>query len=97
MIFDYCRAQADTAAGDAVRMDLGKDKKGKGDKKEDENDKGTGKKGKKGKSNAKATEYFASDCLHCKAWSHIKNWWWKRKQQDREGRHIDDASCRHHD
>ena len=50
MLFDYCRAQADTAAGDAVPMDLsmlGKGrngKKGKGDKK------GKGK-GKKGESN----------------------------------------------
>ena len=39
MLFDYCRAQADTAAGDAVPMDLsmlgkgGEGKKGKGDKK----------------------------------------------------------------
>ena len=51
MLFDYCRAQADTAAGDAVPMDLsvlgkgGKGKKGKGDKK----GKGKGK-GKKGES-----------------------------------------------
>ena len=67
MLFDYCRAQADTAAGDAVPMDLsllGKDKKGEGDKK----GKGKGKKGKgegnkdekdtgkgKGKHNAKTT------------------------------------------
>ena len=38
MLFDYCRAQADTAAGDVVPMDLSmlakcKGKKGKGDKK----------------------------------------------------------------
>ena len=39
MLFDYCRAQADTAASDIVPMDLsmlcrgGKGKKGKGDKK----------------------------------------------------------------
>ena len=36
MLFDYCRAQADTAAGDAVSMDLqmrGKGKKSKRDKK----------------------------------------------------------------
>ena len=49
MLFDYCRAQADTAAGDAVPMDLsmlgkgGKCKKGKGDKR----GKGKGKKGAK--------------------------------------------------
>ena len=52
MLFDYCRAQADTAAGDAVPMGLsvlgegGKGKKGEGDKK----GKGNGK-GKKGASN----------------------------------------------
>ena len=51
-LFDCCRAQADTAAGDAVPMDLsmlgkgGKGKKGKGDKK----GKGKGK-GKQGESN----------------------------------------------
>ena len=52
MLFYHCRAQADTAAGDAVPMDLpmlgkgGKGKKGKGDKK------GKGKvKGKNGESN----------------------------------------------
>ena len=39
ILFEYCRAQADTAAGDAVPMDLsmlgkgGKGKKGKGEKK----------------------------------------------------------------
>ena len=38
MLFDYCRAQADTAPGDVVPMDLsrlgkGKGKKGKGDNK----------------------------------------------------------------
>ena len=49
MLFDYCRAQADTAAGDAAPMDLsmlgkgGKGKKGKGDKKGE--GKGKGKKG----------------------------------------------------
>ena len=49
MLFDYCRARADTAAGDAVPMDLsmlgkgGKGKKGKGDKKG--KSKGQGKKG----------------------------------------------------
>ena len=52
MLFDYCRAQADTAAGGAVPMDLsmlskgGKGKKGKCDKK----GKGKGK-GKEGESN----------------------------------------------
>ena len=51
MLFEYCRAQADTAAGDAVPMNLsmlgngGKGKKSKGDKK----GKGTGT-GKKGES-----------------------------------------------
>ena len=52
MLFDHCRAQADTAAGDAVPMDLsmlgegGRGKKGNSDKK----GKGKGK-GKKGESN----------------------------------------------
>ena len=67
-LFGYCRAQADTAAGDAVLMDLsvlGKGKKGKG-------------KGKKGKVKAearawaktspKATEYFGGYCLLFRAW-----------------------------
>ena len=87
MLYDYCRAQADTAAGDAVPMDLsmlgegGKGKKGKGDKK----DKGKGKKGesskdekdkdKKGKGKGKnivKTEYFAGYCLQCIGWGHMK-------------------------
>ena len=47
MLFDHCRAQADTAAGDVVPMDLsmwGKGKKSKGDKKGKGNGKGKGKK-----------------------------------------------------
>ena len=68
MLFDRCRAQADTAAGDVVPMALsmmgkGKGMKGKGYKK----GKDKGKKG-KGNSSAKATEYFAGYCLLCKAW-----------------------------
>ena len=53
MLFDYCRAQADTAAGDVVPMDLsmlgkgGQGKKGKGDKKRKV--KGKGKKGESNK------------------------------------------------
>ena len=87
MLFDYCRAQADTAEGDAVPMDLsmlgkgGKGKKSKGDKK----GKGKGKKGEsskdemdkdkkgrgKGENNVK-TEYSAGYCLQCKGWRHMK-------------------------
>ena len=68
-----------------------KGKKGKGDKKgkgkgnskkgednKDEKDKDKGKKGKgKDKNNAKAAEYFAGNCLHCKGWGHMKKdcWW----------------------
>ena len=49
MLFDYCRAQADTVAGDVVPMDLsmlgkGKGEKVKGDKKGKGKDKGKGKK-----------------------------------------------------
>ena len=90
MLFDYCRAQADTAANDVVHMDLsmldkgGKGKKGKGDKKG--KGKGKGKKGEgnkdkkskgKGKNKPKAAEYFAGYCLHCKGWGHMKKdcWW----------------------
>ena len=70
MLFDYCRAQADTAAGDAVPMDLsmlgegGKGKKGKGDKRGKGKCNGKKRKG-KGKNNVK-TEYFAGYCLQCK-------------------------------
>ena len=55
MLFDCCRAQADTAAGDAVPMDLsmlgkgGKGKKGRGDKKCEGKGKGKGKKGESNK------------------------------------------------
>ena len=67
MPFDCCRAQAEVATAEHAPMDLsmlGKGKqKGKGDKK--------GKNG-KGNDNAKATEYFASYCLGCKACGHIK-------------------------
>ena len=90
MLFDYCRAQADTASGDAVPMDLsmlgkgGKGKKGKGTGKskkgesnKDENDEDKNKKGKgKGKNNIKV-EYFAGYCLQCNGWGHMKKdcWW----------------------
>ena len=71
MLLDYCRAPADTAAGDAVPMDLSMLDEGKGDKngKGDEN-KSEGGKGEKeqrrrqdrgkgkSKDNAKATEYI---------------------------------------
>ena len=73
MQFDYCRAQADTVAGDAVPMDLSLLGKGKeGDRK------GKGKQGKgKEKDNDKATEYFAGHSLLCKAWGHMqKDCWW---------------------
>ena len=77
MLFDYCRAQADTAPGDVVPMDLsrlgkgkgknGKGKKGKGDKK------GNG----KGKATAKTTKDFPGYCLVRKAWEHaMKECWW---------------------
>ena len=80
MLFDYCRAQADTAAGDAVPMDLsmlgkgGKGKRGKGEKGKG---KSKGEKGEsKGKNNVK-TEYSAGYCLQCKGWGHMKKdcWW----------------------
>ena len=74
MLFDYSRAQADTAAGDAVPMDfsmLGKGGKGKGKGKKGESskdEKDKDKKGKgKGKNNVK-TEYVAGYCLQCKGW-----------------------------
>ena len=76
MLFDCCRARADSAAGDVVPMDfsmLGKDKgkkgkcdkkgKGKGESNQDEKDKGKG----KGKANAKATEY-RGDHLRGRDW-----------------------------
>ena len=69
MLFDYCRAKTDTAANDAVPMDLsalgkgGKCKKGKGDKKgkckgkskkgEDNKDEKDKDKGEKGKGKGK--------------------------------------------
>ena len=66
MLFDCCRALADTAAGDAVPTDFSMLGKG-----------GKGKRGKSnGKNNAKA-EYFAGYCLQCKGWEHMKKgcWW----------------------
>ena len=64
MLFDYCPAQADTAACDAVPMDLSV--LGNRRRQQRRKTKGKGKKGKgKGKDNAKATEYFAGYCLLC--------------------------------
>ena len=86
MLFAYCRAQADSAAGDAVPIDLsmlgkgGKGNKGKGKGKRCESnkdEKDTDKKGKgKSKNNVRA-EYFAGYCLQCKGWGHMKkdSWW----------------------
>ena len=56
MLLGYCRAQADTAAGDVVTIDLsmlGKGKGKKGESNKDEKDKDKDKKG-KGKVNAKS-------------------------------------------
>ena len=77
LLFDYGRAQADTAASDAVPMDLSMLGKGKGEKSENsKGEKDKDKKG-KGKANAKESEYFAGYCLLCKAWGHMKKdcWW----------------------
>ena len=72
MLIDHCRAQADTAVGDGVTMDLSMLGRGKGKKNEnsnDEKDKDEDKKGKgKGKANAKTTKHFLGYCLVCKAW-----------------------------
>ena len=91
MLFDNCQAQADTAAGDVVPMDLsmlgkGKDKTGKGDKKGKGKGKGKGKKSgnrrdkkskDKGNANAKETKHFPGYCLVSKAWRHAtKDRWW---------------------
>ena len=77
----------------------GKGKKGKGDKKgkgmgkgkkaeinKDEKDKDKDKNGKgKGKNNAKAIEYFAGYCLHCKGWGHMKrDCWWNESAKRRK-------------
>ena len=85
MRFDCCRAQADTAAGDAVPMDLsilvkgGKGKTRKGDKK------CTG----KGKANAKATKHFPRYCLVCKAWRRaMKDRWWDEMLRARRTLHL---------
>ena len=77
MLFDYCRAQAVTAAGDAVPMDLmmlggggiGKGKgdkivKGKGKGKKDESNKDEDKKGEGKHLNNANAEFFAGYCLH---------------------------------
>ena len=57
MLFHYCRAQADTAAGDVVPMDLSMLDKGNGET--SENSKDEDKKGKgKGKAHAKRTKLF---------------------------------------
>ena len=69
MLFDCCRALADTAAGDGVHMDLSmlcKGKKGEFDKK--------GKS--KGKANAKTTRHYAGYCLLCDSWGHAKKNCW---------------------
>ena len=92
MLFDRCRAQADTAAGDVVPMALstlgkGKDKgKGKkGESNKDEKDKDRDKKG-KGKTNTKATEYFAGYRLLCKAWGQMKKdfWWYESAKSGKD-------------
>ena len=92
MLFDYCRAQADTGAGDAVSMDLqmrGKGKKSKRDKKG--KSKGKHKKGESSKNEKTKTktrkaktkvqnndkaEHFAGYCLQCKDWGHMKKDYW---------------------
>ena len=84
MLLDSCRAQADTAAGDVVPMDLSMLGKGKG----------------KGKANAKATEYFAGYWLLCNAWGHMKeDCWWNesaKSGKDISG-DCNHAVCEHDD
>ena len=76
MLFHYCRAQADAAAGDVVPMAGQWQRQHRHRRQEgqrprqsntDENEKDKDKKS-KGKAHAKATEYFAGYCLLCKAW-----------------------------
>ena len=107
MLFDYCRAQADTAAGDLVPMDLsmlgkGKGKKGKGDKKDKgksenskDKEKDEDKKGKgKGKNKIRAG-YLAGCCLQCKGWeTHEEGLLVERESEEREGHCISgDSGC----
>ena len=70
MLFNFCRAQPDTAAADVVpngSLDAGMKAKARKAAKamaETKIRKGKG----KGKANVKTTKHFAGYCLLCKAW-----------------------------